>query len=204
MLDARIAFEPRHVVDVDLGGGLGVVDGDEVDGVADFSEATLTEDVEFVQPNVLGDHHVVLGGGEAFWRHEGAAKMVEWPVCDEDAAGVDGQGVREILEVAGVPDDNGFDVVSARRLDLAVGEPIDVVLGQAEYLAQFPNDRAVLEGAVRAHQCHMGKPPEDVLGHIVAVRPRKIDVEIRRIRAVQVDEPLEIQIQFDGIHIRDA
>ena len=36
VLDARVALEPRHVVDVDLGSDLGLVLGDEVDGVADL------------------------------------------------------------------------------------------------------------------------------------------------------------------------
>ena len=191
-------------MDVDLGSSLRVVDSDEIDGIADFAEPALAEDVEFVQSDVFGDHHVVLGGGEALGGHEGAAKMMERPVRDEDAAGVDGQRVREILEVAGVPDDDGFDFVGARRLELAVGEPIDVVFGHAEYFAQLPNDRAVLKGVVSSDQRCMREPTKDVFGHVVAVRPRKINVEIRRIRPVQIDEPLEIQIKFDGVDIRDA
>ena len=203
-MDARVALEPRHVVDVDLGSDLGLMLGDEVDGVADFAQSPLAEDVEFVQAHVFRDDHVKLRRGEALGRHERPAEMVDGPIGDEDAARVDGQGVREVLEVAGVPHHEGFHVVGAGRQEFAVGDAVDVVFGQAEDLPQFPDDRAVLEGAVRPHQRHVGEPLEDVFRHVVAIGPREVDVEVRRIRAVQVDEPFEVEVEFNGVYVRDA
>ena len=204
VLDARVALEPRHVVDVDLGSDLGLVLGDEVDGVADFAQSPLAEDVEFVQSHVFRDDHVKLRRREAFGRHERPAEMVDGPIGDEDAAGVDGQGVWEVLEVAGVPHHEGFHVVGSGRQEFAVGDAVDVVFGQAEDLPQFPDDRAVLEGVVRPHQRHVGEPLEDVFRHVIPIGPREVDVEVRRIRAVQVDEPFEVQVEFDGVHVCDA
>ena len=204
MLDARVALEPRHVVDVDLGSDLGLVLGDEVDGVADFAQPPLAEDVEFVQAHVFRDDHVKLRRGEALGRHERPAEMVDGPIGDEDATRVDGQGVREVLEVAGVPHHESLHVVGAGRQEFAVGDAVDVVFGQAEDLPQFSDDRTVLEGAVRPHQRHVGEPLEDVFCHVVPVGPGEVDVEVRRIRSVQVDEPFEVEVEFNGVHVRDA
>ena len=191
-------------MDVDLGSDLGLMLGDEVDGVADFAQPPLAEDVEFVQAHVFRDNHVKLSRREALGRHERPAEMVDGPISDEDAACVDGQGVREVLEVTGVPNHEGFHVVGAGRQEFAVGDAVDVVFGQAEDLPQFPDDRAVLEGAVRPHQRNVREPLEDVFRHVVPIRPREVDVEVRRIRAVQVDEPFEVQVELDGVHVRDA
>ena len=117
---------------------------------------------------------------------------------------MDGQGVWEVLEVAGVPHHEGLHVVGAGRQEFAVGDAVDVVFGQAEDLPQFPDDRAVLEGAVRSHQRHVREPLEDVFRHVVPIRPREVDVEVRRIRAVQVDEPFEVEVEFNGVYVRDA
>ena len=204
MLDARVALELRHVVDVDLGSDLGLMLSDEVDGVADFAQSPLAEDVEFVQAHVFRDDHVKLRRGEAFGRHERPAEVVDGSIGDEDAARVDGQGVWEVLEVAGVPHHEGFHVVGARRQEFAVGDAVNVVFGQAEDLSQLPDDCAVLEGIVCSRQCHVGEPLEDVVCHIVPIRPREVDIEVRRIRAVQVDEPFEVQVELDGVHVRDA
>jgi len=50
----------------------------------------------------------------------------------------------------------------------------------------------------------LGKAPEDVIGHIVAVLPGEINIEVRGRSSVWIDKTLEVQIQINGIHIGDA
>ena len=47
----------------------------------------------------------------------------------------------------------------------------------------------------------MRKTFKNIAGHIVAIGPGEINVEIGRILPVEVDEALKIQIELDGVHI---
>ncbi len=45
---------------------------------------------------------------------------------------------------------------------------------------------------------------KQITHNIVTVFPREVNVKIRRILAIQVNETLKIEVQFERIHIRDA
>ena len=47
-------------------------------------------------------------------------------------------------------------------------------------------------------------PPENMPEDLIAVLPTEVDVEVGRLLAGRVDEPLEVEVQFHGIHIGDA
>ena len=202
VLHPRVGLEPLHVVDVDVGRRVGL--RDEVEGVLDFGEAALGQDVEFVEGEVLGDHHVVLRGGEPFGRQERCAGPVDGSVGDQDAAGVDGDLVGEIAEDAGVADDGAFHFAQPRRVEPPAGQRVDLVLGQAEHLAELPHHRPVLEGVVGAEQGHVLVAVEDVARDVVAVGPGEVEVEVGRVGPVEVDEPLEVEVQFNRVDVGDA
>ena len=42
---------------------------------------------------------------------------------------------------------------------------------------------------------------ENIIGHFISVFPGKVNVKIGRIFPVEIDKSLEIQVQFDGVHI---
>ena len=44
---------------------------------------------------------------------------------------------------------------------------------------------------------------KDVLDDLVAVAPREVEVEVGRTTSHGVEETLEIQVQFDGVHVGD-
>ena len=69
---------------------------------------------------------------------------------------------------------------------------------KAEDLAQFSDDGAVLKGAVCADEGDVVKALENVPGNVIPVGPGEINVKVGGIRPVEVDEPFEVQIQFDG------
>ena len=191
-------------MDVNLGSDFGLVFCNHVDGVPNLTEAALAENVKFVQANVFCDHHVVLRGGKPFRWHEGAPKVMQRPIGNQYAACVNGKGIGEILEVARVPYHEVFHFVRTDGIDFTVGDPVDVVFGQAKYFSQFSDYGAVLESAIRTDQGNVWETLKNIGGHIVAIGPRKIDVKVRRVGSVKVDEPLEIKVQFDGVYIRDA
>ena len=116
---------------------------------------------------------------------------------------MDGQGVGKILKKAGVSNHVRFHFAKLLGIELSASEHIDFVLGQAKNLPQFSHHSPKLKGAVCTNERYVFEPFEDVARHVIPIGPREIDVEIRRIGSVQVDEPLEIQIQLKGVHVGD-
>ena len=132
------------------------------------------------------------------------AAQVRWmTVGDQDAAGVDGNLVGEIAEDAGVADDGALHLAQPRRVEPPPAS-VDLVLGQAEDLAELAHHRPVLEGVVGAEQGDVLVAVEDVACDVVAVRPREVEVEVGRIGPVEVDEPLEVEVQFNRVDVGDA
>ena len=174
-----------------------------------MAQAALAQDVELVQPQVLGLQHAELRGGEAFRRHVQRGVVGQRFLGDQHPAHVDAQVVRVLVQVLPVAQDGARHLVQVAVAlgRVRVGERIDLVRGQAEDLAQLADHRAVLVGAVGGQQRH---PPavavlvEKVARHVVAVLPTEVDVEIGRTAAAGVDEALEVEVQLDGVHVGDA
>jgi hypothetical protein len=82
---------------------------------------------------------------------------------------------------------------------------IDLRLGKAVNLAQFPYDRAVPEGGNGAQQGRVlfPVPLENVIEHLVAFLPGVVDVEVRGTRTFGVDEALEVKVELNGVNIGD-
>ena len=202
--DAFVGLEPAHVVDVDACGGLRVPRPNHVEGVFDFAQAALTQNVKLVQAYVLGHEHVELHGGQPFGRHEQGAVAVDVVVGDQHPAGMEGQAAGEIAQHGGVLEHDGLHLAQPIGVEFSGTQGVDFVFGQAHDLAQFTHRGPVLEGVVRGEKRHVGEALEHVGHHVVAVGPREIDVEVRGVGAVEVDEALEVEVEFDGVDVGDA
>ncbi len=78
------------------------------------------------------------------------------------------------------------------------------MLGQAEYFAQFTNNRPLLKGIICSQQGNIFKFLKYILSYFVAVVPRKIDIKIGWVFAVEVDEALKVEVKVDGVYIGDV
>jgi len=45
---------------------------------------------------------------------------------------------------------------------------------------------------------------EDVINHVVPLVPAEIDVKIRRTSPIGINEALEVEVQLDGVYIRNT
>ena len=76
--------------------------------------------------------------------------------------------------------------------------------GRPKHLSQFSDHCAVLKGAVGSYQGNVWEPLENVCRYIVTIGPGEVDVKVRWIGAVKIDESFEIKVQFNGVYIGDA
>jgi hypothetical protein len=74
----------------------------------------LAQDVELVQPQVLGLEHAELRGGEALGRQVQRGVVGEGLLADQHTAHVDAQVVRMLVEVLRVAQDGAGDAVVLR------------------------------------------------------------------------------------------
>src|SRR5262245_3692505 len=86
-----------------------------------------------------------------------------------------------------------------------VHDGVYVRFGQTEYLSQFTDHGGMLEGAVGGEQSRVFATVafENIVGHVVALVPGKINVEIGRRGTLRVDKALEIKVEFEGLHVGD-
>ena len=201
---ALVRLEPPHVVDVNLCGGFWVSGAHHLQRVLDFAEPTLAQDVKLVQPHVLGDDHVEHHCRKPLGRHEQRPVTVDVVVGDQHPARMEGQAAGKIPNHCRVLQHHGFHLAQPVGVEFASGEGVDFVFGQPHHLAQFPHGRTVLEGVVGREQCHVGEALEHVRHHVVAVRPREVDVEVGRVGAVEVEEALEVEVQLNRVDVGDA
>ena len=63
----------------------------------------------------------------------------------------------------------------------------------------------MLEGAVGGEQggVFAAVPFEDIVGHIIAFIPGEVDIEVGRGATLWVDEPFEVEVEFEGFDIGD-
>ena len=75
-----------------------------------------------------------------------------------------------------------------------IRDAVYLVGRQAKHFSQFAHNSAVLKSAKSREQRGMRKTLKDIIGHIAAVAPRKIYVEVGGILAVEIDKALKIQV----------
>ena len=117
---------------------------------------------------------------------------------------MDAQVIGHPLDELPVAEHQAGHPVEAGRFVLPRAKGIDLGLGQPEDLAQFADDAALPEGHIGAQQGNVLETTEYVAGNFFPVPPREVDVKIGRVGPEQVDEPLEIQVELNGVHIGDA
>src|SRR5690606_34979604 len=85
-------------------------------------------------------------------------------------------------------------------------EGVELFFGQAEHLAHFPHNRPVFElyiGAAKSHVIFSVRV-KDIPEDDVTLLPAPVDVEVGRGLPVQVEEALEIEVEFQGTDVRNA
>ena len=107
------------------------------------------------------------------------------------------------MDIGGVFEHQSGQFVQGSLLVPTRTELIDFLGGQTKHLAQFPNSGPVLKGIVGALEGHMLETLEDIGRDIVPVPSGEINVKIRGRGPKGIDEPFEIQVQFNGVHIGD-
>ncbi len=118
---------------------------------------------------------------------------------------MDAPQVGEVHEHAARLVDAPCDSVVVHAVFRLLYQQVDLLLGQAVDLAQFPEDGAVAEGGDGADKGGVLPPIalEDVVQHLVPFLPGEIDVEIGGTGPLGIDETFEIEVQVDGVHIGD-
>ena len=202
---AFVILEPPDVVDV---GHLALTPclTDDVQRLADLTQAALTQDIEFVKSHVFGNDHVEMRSRVSLRGKIGGRIVMDGFFRDQDASRMNAQVIGEPFDELSVAQDQPGIMVKLRISaagKLSFRQGIDFVRREAEHLAQFAHDRPVLEGGIGGQQGHVGEPAEDIPGNVFPVPPGEVDIEIRRILPVQIDEPLEIEVKLDGVDIGD-
>ena len=191
-------------MDVNLCGGFWISGAHHLQRVLDFAEPALAQDVKLVQAHVLGDDHVEHDCRKPLGRHEQRPVPMDVVVGDEHPTCVEGQAAGKIPNHRRVLQHHRLHLAQPVGVELAGAEGVDFVFGQPHDLAQFPHGCAVLKGVVGGEQCHVGEALEHVRHYVVAVRPREVDVEIGWVGPVEVEEALEVEVEFNGIDVGDA
>jgi len=176
---------------------------DQLYAVVDVPDAALAQDVELVKADILRRVHVELNDRKALGRHFQCRKIGNRLFGDQDAAGMHAALVGIFLEHRAVSLYHLDHAVAVVRGHRVFRQGIELILGQPEDLADFAEDGAVLELDVGAAKGDMvpAVSAEDVFQHRVAFLPGPVDVEIGRRLAVQVQEALEIEVEFQGADV---
>src|SRR6185437_9407987 len=211
--DGGVFFKAADIVDVDIDPA---VSFDAVYAFADLAEAALAQHVQLVQPDGFRDEHVHHGGGKPFGRHVQGAPGGKGLFGDEDAAGVDTQAAGEVLQQLSVLQDGAVDLIEFLtfcKVLVAAGdgiiaffrEAVDLFFWQTEHFPQFANDGIVLKRGVHAQQGRVAAAMafDHIVDDLVAVPVGEVDVEIGWACAVGVEEPFEIEVEVDGVDVRD-
>src|SRR5690606_453352 len=95
------------------------------------------------------------------------------------------------------------DLVLVEHIARLIDKTVYLCLGQAVNLAQFPDYRLIPEGRGGSHQCRMltSIATKDIIVDMIAVAPREIHIEVRRILPLGIQKALEVKIEFYGTHI---
>ena len=105
--------------------------------VFDMPYSSLTEDVEFLNPQTLSDIHVPLRRREAFRRHVEGRETCYRVFGYQHAAGMDRTDVREVEDVLREVEDRAHNGVLVGVTFRTTAEVVELVLRQAMNLSQL-------------------------------------------------------------------
>ena len=196
-------------------------DPHRLDRVADHRQRAVAQQVDLHQPRIFGavllelDHrHRKVGGaveclGRPFQRHKvsertgddhhAAGMQREMPRHPDQRLGQPGQLLPhrrqvEALEVGMRAEQVGERGVVAEP-GKAAGHLANLARRAAPHLRDLPQGAAHPEAVVIRHHRRAGQGigPEDVGQDLVALVPRKVEVDIRRVLPLRIEKPLEEQ-----------
>lgn len=171
-----------------------------------MAQSALTENIIFVQTDILRFEHTELCGGITFWRHIGSGVPGDRFLRDQYTTGMNAQVTGEVDDACRVQTNELCNTIGSIGMPAAFGNGIDLRFGQTENFSELAYDGIELKRRIRREQSHMfaAMTTENIIGEFIAVFPGKIEIEIGRIGAKRIDETLEVEIEIDRIHIGDA
>ncbi len=169
--------------------------------------------------HVLADHRVIVFGQGHVVHHR--------PLGDHHAGGVGGGVAGHPLQGPGSVDELFYllvglillpqglaqaqsivqgDVEGAGPGGHLLGDHVHVGIGHVHHPAHVPDGVPGSHGAEGDDVGHVVVPvlPADILEHLVPAGVAEIHVDIRHADPLRVQEPLEVQIVFDWIDVRDV
>jgi len=169
--------------------------------IRDFGQSTLTEYIEFMQTRIFRNIHVELGGRESLGWQKGGAKMLNGISGNQNPARMYAQVIGESVEPFSILQNQTYYTIVAASCRSSTRQCLSFVWRQAQYLGQFANQGAVLKCDVCTQKSNIRKAMKNIGYDMVAFLPGKVNIEIGRIAAIQIDEALEIKVQFDEIDL---
>ena len=177
---------------------------DQLQCIPDLAQATLTQYIKLVDGHVFGNHHIELSSRKSLGREKCGREAMYRTVCDQDAPCVYTEIIGHILYSFSVAKDQLSGLVKLSDIHIPGSQPIDLPFGKPEDLSQFTDDRTVLKGDIGTQKTHVRKAIEDEADDVVPVGPGEIDIKVRWIGPIQIDEALKVEVQLYGVHVRDA
>ncbi len=154
-----------------------------------------------MQTRIFCNIHVELGSGKSLGGHKGGAKMLYRILGNQNSACMYAQVIREPVEPRCILQYEAYGTVVATACRPSTRQCLSFMGRQTQYFGQFTNQGPILKRNVCAQKSNIGETMKNVSDDPVAFLPGKINIEIGRIAAVEVDEPLEIKVQFDGVDL---
>ncbi|MPM29512.1 hypothetical protein SDC9_76052 [bioreactor metagenome] len=175
----------------------------EFHGIADMSDAALTQDVELFVPQILGHIHIPLHRRKTFgWQIERGIHRHR-VLGHQNAARMNTAQIRKVAYGFAHSHDFLNDAVIGFERFALFDQRINLGFRKTVHLAEFAIDRFVAESLHHPKQGRVFRSVafENIILHISPVFPRKINIEIRRAGSLRIDEAFEIKIKLNRIDI---
>ena len=197
---------------------------DHLAGVADDGQGFEAEEIHLQQAELPDGVHGILGHERAAFVQLERQQVHERLRPDDHAGRMDAGVPRQVLQDEGSVDELprhllGFvGLLELRRLlerlrqiHLELGgdhlrQPVAVPVRQPHHPAHVPHHGFGAHGSERDDLGHSFAPVffADILDDVRPAVVGEIDVDIRRIDALRIQEALEQQAVADGVHVRDV
>src|SRR5690606_15039437 len=111
---------------------------DNRDGLLDLGQSTLPQDIELEYPHVLRNDHIELYRREPLRWQGGRRKAMCRSLQYQNTRGMHTDVVGHSVDIGGVLQDQFGELVQGSMIEPPNTQLIDLLLGQAEDLAQLP------------------------------------------------------------------
>ena len=147
--DLRIFFKRFKIIDINL---YSAVCLDEGSGILDVSQASLTENIQFINTHILGIMHFEMCYRKAFGRQVCGRVGIDRLFGDKHTAGMNGEMRGDAVHPFGIAENQACNMITVTILTRAGYNGIDLRLGEAKHFSKFAHQRPVFESGVCTQQ----------------------------------------------------